>query len=251
MRGDDNPSRLADHPGLDPWVVGLLRSREPYRAQPGRKQRVLLSFGRRNPGRAPRVLRPAIVAGVLIGCGAFASAAIGPWRGWIARAYQRVVPSSRAEAPLAVAERARGHQAVAAPSPAPGVPSPAPGAPPPVEAPPASPPAPVPARGSSPALRPHHLAPLVAAPPPGEQDTQAVLEGMRALRLDRDPVRARALLARYLDRQPNGALAEEALALSIEAAVAHHDADAPALAARYLRRYPAGAFVALAREAQR
>jgi hypothetical protein len=243
MRRDEDPSRLADHPGLDPWVVGLLRSREPYKAPPGRKQRVLLGFGRPGPRRGPRLLRPAIVAGVLIGCGAFASAAIGPWRGWIARAYGRVVASSPAQAPVPVAERARGHRSVAAPSPA---------APSPMEAPlPPRTAVPAPVRGPSTVTHPHHLAPLVAATPQGEQDTQAVLEGMRALRLDRDPVRARALLARYLDRRPNGALAEEALALSIEAAVAHHDPDAATLAVRYLRRYPAGAFGALAREAQR
>ena len=73
---------------------------------------------------------------------------------------------------------------------------------------------------------------------------------MRALRLDHDPVRARGLLANYLERHPNGALAEEALALTIEAAVAHHDGDAAALGARYLRRYPAGPFRALALRAQ-
>jgi hypothetical protein len=84
-----------------------------------------------------------------------------------------------------------------------------------------------------------------------DQDTQAVLEGMRALRLDRNPVRARELLARYLDRHPTGALAEEALALSIEAAITHRDTDTGALAAHYLQRYPAGPFSALAREAQR
>jgi hypothetical protein len=64
-------------------------------------------------------------------------------------------------------------------------------------------------------------------------------------------VRARALLARYLGRHPNGALAEEALALSIEAAVAHHDGDAAALGARYLQRYPAGPFRALALQTRR
>ena len=74
---------------------------------------------------------------------------------------------------------------------------------------------------------------------------------MRALRLDHDPVRARTLLARYLERRPNGALAEEALALTIEAAVAHHDGDAAALGARYLRRYPAGPFTELALRAKR
>ena len=187
MRRDDDPSRLADDPGLDPWIVGLLRSTEPYTGAAGAKAARPAQLRAPEPAaRAPRLLRPAIVARRPVGCGAFASAALGPWRGWIGAGLQRVVPSSRAEAPLAVAERARGHQAVAAPSPAPGVPSPAPGAPPPVAAPPASPPAPVPARGSSPALRPHHLAPLVAAPPPGEQETQAVLEAMRALRLDRE-----------------------------------------------------------------
>jgi hypothetical protein len=89
-------------------------------------------------------------------------------------------------------------------------------------------------------------APTPAAAPQAEQDTQVVLAGMRALRLEHNPARARALLAGYLQLHANGALAEEALALSIEAAVAHHDADAPALAARYLRRYPSGPFRALA-----
>lgn len=77
-----------------------------------------------------------------------------------------------------------------------------------------------------------------------------MLAGMRALRVDHDPARARGLLATYLQRHPNGALAEEALALTIEAAVAHHDGDAAALGARYLRRYPAGPFRALAEQAQ-
>ena len=63
---------------------------------------------------------------------------------------------------------------------------------------------------------------------------------MRALRVEANPVRARRLLAGYLDRYPNGSLAEEALAMSIEAAVAHGDDDAPVLARRYVRRYPGG-----------
>jgi hypothetical protein len=248
MRRDDDPSRLADHPGLDPWIVGLLHSTEPYKAQPGRKQRVLLSFGRPGPRRAPRLLRLAILAGVLIGCGAFASAAIGPWRGrqawqaWLVRAYERVVPSPPAHGPAPVAEGARIHRPIAvqaaaiapAAAPAPAVITAA-----------------APSREPAALPRPHHAAPIAAPAVQGEQDTQAVLEGMRALRVDRDPVRARALLAGYLERHPSGALAEEALALSIEAAVAHHDPDAPALAAHYLRRYPAGPFSGLAREAQR
>jgi hypothetical protein len=64
------------------------------------------------------------------------------------------------------------------------------------------------------------------------------------------PVRARGLLARYLAEHPSGNLAEEALALSIEAALAHHDADVAAVANRYLRLYPQGSFAALARQAR-
>jgi hypothetical protein len=81
------------------------------------------------------------------------------------------------------------------------------------------------------------------------EDTAPVLEAMRALRREQNPGKARALLARYLDRHPAGTLAEEALALSIEAAVAaHQDADAAGLAARYLRLYPTGIFRPLARQ---
>ncbi|HEY4185340.1 MAG TPA: hypothetical protein VGP07_09740 [Polyangia bacterium] len=59
------------------------------------------------------------------------------------------------------------------------------------------------------------------------------------------------MLTRYLEQHPDGTLAEEALALSIEAAVAHRDADAAELGRRYLRRYPAGRFTALALRARR
>jgi hypothetical protein len=264
MRGDDsdagkafetgNPPRLTEESGVDPWLVGLVRSTGPYKSPPGRKQRVLLSLGRSNaPRRAPLFLRPVIVAGVLIGCGAFASAAIGPWRGWIGRAYERLVPSS--EHVAMVRERARTHRLIAGHSAVAGQAS--------TIAAPADESAPSPV-----AVVPSVLPPSVAtlhvrhaAPPSSarqeardrdreEQETQIVLAGMRALRLDHDPVRARGLLARYLQRRPNGALAEEALALTIEAAVAHHDADAAALGTRYLRQYPAGPFKALALQAQ-
>jgi hypothetical protein len=90
------------------------------------------------------------------------------------------------------------------------------------------------------------IAPAPAAPSEGD-DTTPVLEAMRALRVEANPVRARRLLAGYLDRHPGGSLAEEALAMSIEAAVAHGDDDAPALARKYVRRYPAGHFSGLAR----
>lgn len=233
-------SRLVEDPGGasadDSWAVDLLRATPPYRAPAGRKQRVQLSLGQSAARRAPLLLRPAIVAGVLIGCGAFASAALGHWPGWMARAYQRLVPSTAvATAPLPdVHAPARGHRALVGEL-AETEPTPAPALAPPVSRDTVVPPRP-------------HRAPAVAAA--GGEETSIVLEAMRALRLERNPVRARVLLARYLDRHPTGTLAEEALAMSIEAAVAHHDADAGALGARYLRLYPSGPFRALARQTQ-
>jgi hypothetical protein len=247
MTADDRgPARLvedADAEGGDgAWAIDLLRSAGPYRAPAGRKQRVKLSLGHPPPHRAPRFLRPVIVAGMLIGCGAFASAALGHWPAWIARAYDRwVTPAaSVATAPAAEARR-HAHARRLAEAPAPSVPA--------VELAAAEPPALAPAVAPAPARelpRVRHAPPATAG-----EDPSAVLEAMRALRLDHDPVRARVLLGRYLERHPGGALAEEALAMSIEAAVAHHDPDAAALGARYLRLYPNGPFHTLAGQTKR
>ena len=87
-----------------------------------------------------------------------------------------------------------------------------------------------------------------ATPAAAPDDAATIMEAMRALRVERNPARARQLLGRYLEQYPNGALAEEALALSLEAAVARGDGDAAALAARYLKLYPSGPFQALARQ---
>ena len=78
--------------------------------------------------------------------------------------------------------------------------------------------------------------------PASPEDLGPLLDAMRALRVERNPVRARTLLNAYLDRHPKGELSEEALVMLIEAAAAHHDSDAQALAARYLRLYPRGTF---------
>jgi hypothetical protein len=251
---DPEPSRLIDEAhvasgdavggGIDPWAVDLLRAAGPYRAPPGRKQRVQLSLGKAASRRPPRLLlRPVIVAGVLVGGGAFASAALGHWPGWMTRAYERLLPRPTQVAKTSFAEaRGRGHRAEA---------SLAEAAPPAGEmpAPPATlAPGPVAAALRDPPASPRQRRMAVAAAP---EETSDVLDAMRALRKDRNPVRARVLLARYLDRHPAGTLAEEALAMSIEAAVAHHDADAAALGARYLRLYPTGPFHALAVQTQR
>src|SRR5262249_27203642 len=72
----------------------------------------------------------------------------------------------------------------------------------------------------------------------------------RALRRQHDPVRAGALIDRYLARFPDGALVEEALALGIEAATARDDVRAADYGARYLERFPSGRFRAAAERAR-
>jgi hypothetical protein len=165
---------------------------------------------------------------------------MGHWPYWVARAYDRVAgPRAAAPAPTHARVARHAHETRVAVEPAaadvrwPEIP---------LE--PAAP-APRPARAPA-AARPARAAP---APAVGE-DTSAVSAALRALRVEHDPVRARGLLARYLAEHPSGNLAEEALALSIEAALAHHDADVAAVANRYLRLYPQGSFAALARQAR-
>jgi hypothetical protein len=69
------------------------------------------------------------------------------------------------------------------------------------------------------------------------------------LRVDRDPKLARALANRYLEWHPRGVLADEALAISIEAAIENNDADVRALSAQYLAQFPRGSFRGLAERA--
>ncbi len=83
--------------------------------------------------------------------------------------------------------------------------------------------------------------------------SQAVLvqQAVEALRHSNNPERAAALLKEYRQKAPSGALAEEALALSIEVAVAQGSAQAKAYAAQYLKSYPRGRFRSLAESALR
>jgi outer membrane protein assembly factor BamD (BamD/ComL family) len=88
----------------------------------------------------------------------------------------------------------------------------------------------------------------VAGAPP--EEAALVLAGLRALRRQHDPAQAGVLLARYLSQFPQGALVQEALAISIEAGLARGDRKAAAhLAEQYLGRFPTGRFVRLARKA--
>jgi hypothetical protein len=108
----------------------------------------------------------------------------------------------------------------------------------------------------TPAQLPSEPAPIVEAPsakridkPRAGEDPSQVAEAVRALRKQGDAARAQALLDRYLKANPRGALAEDALALSIEAAAARKDPRAADYAARYLAKYPNGRFKTVAERA--
>jgi hypothetical protein len=84
----------------------------------------------------------------------------------------------------------------------------------------------------------------------GGEDPTPVLEAIRALRSHGDAARAGVLLAGYLKAHPNGVLSEDALALSIESAIAQHDAGrAKDLSRRYLAQFPNGRYRAFATQA--
>jgi TolA-binding protein len=73
------------------------------------------------------------------------------------------------------------------------------------------------------------------------QSAKLMVEAMKARRSG-DTARASQLLKEYQRKYPEGALQEEALALSMEAAAARGDASATKLARQYLERYPNGRF---------
>ena len=76
-----------------------------------------------------------------------------------------------------------------------------------------------------------------------------MVQAIQALRTERDPARAQALLNDYLEANPRGTLSGDALALSIEAASAQHDPRAAEFARRYLAAYPKGKYRELAKRA--
>lgn len=88
-----------------------------------------------------------------------------------------------------------------------------------------------------------------AEKPAAGEDPTKVAEAVRALRKQGDAARAQQLLDQYLRANPRGALAEDALALSIEAAAARKDPRAADYAKRYLARYPNGRFRGVAERA--
>jgi hypothetical protein len=242
------PRRLVERRQVAPGspealVLSLLQSQRPYRMPVGRRQRVASALAFQNRiGRAPMVLRAAVLLGTLAVCGgAFAGARLLVWTNWtVERLARLVLPDRTSSKPVPHLEAPR--TPLFAPTPTLEGPVLEPGV---LGAGASRFPASVPAAAHR-RLRGRVLG---VGGPASREDDSPVLAALRALRREHDPVRARALLDVYLREHPEGTLSQEALALSIEAAVAHHDGDAPSLAARYLARYPAGPFSALARQA--
>jgi hypothetical protein len=214
--------RLLDHPeqheSPQSDAVRLLRSVEPFRSEPGSKQRVRLAMLSRRP---PRRLSwiPAVVVLPMGFASALGFASV--QRHWF-------VHEEAPQAVLVHAERPAMpvHAVHAAPAP---TPEPEPAVT--VEA-PAAPKHPV-AAPPRPAKTPAAIA---------EENARLVVDAMGALRRGHDPTRAEALLDEYMRRCPDGPLSEEALALSIEAASDAEDPRVRSLAARYLASYPRGRF---------
>jgi hypothetical protein len=89
---------------------------------------------------------------------------------------------------------------------------------------------------------PQKRAPVSAAAPATSGPGAALMmEAMQARRAG-DSERARQLLDEYRQKYPKGALQEEAMALSMEAAATRGDNAAPELARQYLARFPNGRF---------
>ncbi len=195
----------------DPELAALVEACEPVRVSEARKQRTLEVVYARHHERRRTVqfaMRLALAAGVLLAAGAATSAAFG-------------VRFRPAPAPVVMFVPPP-HHIVRTPRP-----EPLPAATPAAELPPAREVVPAPARRA-------HLV--------RSEDPSLVVSAIQALRQDQDPVRAGRLLAAYLRTQPRGALAEEAVALSIEAADARGSSSASAFAQRYLKDYPHGRF---------
>lgn len=241
-RRTSEPSRMLDDQAItsqpaNERALELLRRARPYQSIAGRMERVFARLD--EPPRRPRVwaLRLAVAVAAVLVLGALTSAvAGGGWTAWVRRVYEQVVgqdardlpslaplPSSPPVAPVQTAAPPPASTSLVAPEPEAAV-----------------------VQAQPPAKPPRNAARL-----PSSDDVPPIIQAMRALRIEHDPVRARALVAPYLARHPDGELAQEALAISIEAAAAHHDEDASALAARYLRLYPTGAFSSIAKRTLR
>jgi len=208
-------------------VAELLATLDPYEPNPVRKQSLGVILAASHRERGFRLLRP--VAGLaLLFAGTAAAATLGQ-RFWpesveqLEEAPPEIAPA-RSTAPSGKPSRGTDSKPAALPA---THPDPAPG------------PQVAPTKRTSAA--PQRQTPTTQKRPTrASEDPRPVADALRALRKEQDPARAQSLLNEYLRANPQGALSEEALALSIEAAYARKDPTAKTHARRYLARYPAG-----------
>lgn len=233
-------------------AVALLNAVAPLSESRLRMRRVRLALDRAPRGRLVAVLRPAVVAGVLLGGIATAGATWGVVQLVTATDETVAAPVTVTGRPATPAvHRTRGPSQAKPPA-----------APVAVdvefdEARPA-----VDEEVKTPAVKRRPAPQAVVAASPGtaaevatstkaHSDSILVHDAVKALRNGGDAAQAAELLKSYRAKNPQGVLAEEALALSIEAAVQNHDDNARQLARQYLAKYPNGRFVAAARRAVR
>ena len=214
------------------WAVELVESAHPLSVPIALKQRMLLSLGNGRPRPGQPWLRPLVVCAVLLSGTAVASAAFTGWPANLVRVCRELVAGPAPEQGTARAVEVRAPRVGRPAATAAGTDG--------AFAVPALPATRHPIADSRRRARLRVL--------PGE-DPALVVEATRALRVDCDARRARVLARQYLLQHPRGELAEEALAIEVEAALDYHDADVGSAAARYLSLYPHGAFRAVAERA--
>ncbi|HET7540995.1 MAG TPA: hypothetical protein VFK05_14025 [Polyangiaceae bacterium] len=248
--------RLTEQEGLDSSdrrLSELLSSAAPFQVDPFRKRRiwVRLERGAKLSPRSGRFwLRPLVIATLLISGTAMAELGqryVLHGSGFLGLA---APPSASAPniAPAARLPKPRKLGSSALPDPAHEIAPAAPSAEPAQLAPP------VPAAPEPTAAVPNTAAPraqpkTARSRPEAGEDATPVVEAIQALRTERDPARAQALLNDYLKTNPRGTLSGDALALAIEAASARHDPRAAEYARRYLASYPKGKYRDLAKRA--
>lgn len=240
--------RLTEEPSLaDPAAVNLaelVQNAPRLRDNPFRKQKLLLRLRRAAPATQLGFRAPALAAIVVAALGTAGIAAAS--YGWFGHRAPEVEAGSARAARL---------PASASPQPLPQRSTVA-------ERPPSPPPEafgnelPLPLPASSPLLakpiasaqprRPERAVTNRARIQDDAEDPSKVLEAIRALRKQGNAARAQLLLDQYLKMHPTGALSEDALVLSIEAALARHNPRAADYARRYLTSYPSGRFRSLA-----
>jgi outer membrane biosynthesis protein TonB len=258
-------------------LAQLVRAASDLEPSPGAQERVRSRLTEPSPRR--RWSRPPVLVLLLVTL--VTSAVVAGVRTFVARAPERVDALEPAPQPERAAEPPRRRRAIPSAEALPAAEPPPPAEPPPVEPPPAEPPprSAYPRVVSSPAPSPVPGPPAPESPapspvpgPPAEDppapnppsaktplvrssapsvEAELVLRALHLLRHDHDVTGALRLLDDYGARFPAGDLAEEALALAIEARAALDDAAARSLAEQYLERFPHGRFRALAEQARR